>query len=244
MLIVRDIMTTKLVTLTPDDSLAHAANLFRQHHFHHLPVVQTVNVVSSQHTEGEKPRKGFLLEGLLTSQDIDMASALGEREEDAQHFWQERKVVEVMHRAQLRVTPTTSVAAAAQLLVERNLNYIPVVEYGLVGEESKAMLVGLITRSDLLIALSRAMGALEPGMQLDIILPLGSMATLGHALVLASELHMQIRSVMAAPDPDGVPRVATVRLGTINPTPLLIRLKAEGIQFSFGSPLTEGEAYV
>ncbi|HEV2655281.1 MAG TPA: CBS domain-containing protein, partial [Ktedonobacteraceae bacterium] len=138
MLIVRDIMTTKLVTLTPDDSLAHAANLFRQHHFHHLPVVQTVNVVSSQHTEGEKPRKGFLLEGLLTSQDIDMASALGEREEDAQHFWQERKVVEVMHRAQLRVTPTTSVAAAAQLLVERNLNYIPVVEYGLVGEESKA----------------------------------------------------------------------------------------------------------
>lgn len=244
MLIVRDIMTTKLITLTPDDSLAHAANLFRQHHFHHLPVVQIVNVVSSQHLEGEKPRKGFLLEGLLTSQDIDMASALGERDDDAQHFWQERKVVEVMHRAQLRVTPATSVAAAAQLLVERNLNYIPVVEYGLVGEESKAMLVGLITRSDLLLALSRAMGALEPGMQLDIILPLGSMATLGHALVLASELHMQIRSVMAAPDPDGVPRVATVRLGTINPTPLLIRLKAEGIEFSFGSPLTEGEAYV
>lgn len=244
MLIVRDIMTTKLITLTPDDSLAHAANLFRQHHFHHLPVVQTVNIVGSQHLEGEKPRKGLLLEGLLTSQDIDMASALGERDDDAQHFWQERKVVEVMHRAQLRVTPTTSVAAAAQLLVERNLNYIPVVEYGLVGEESKAMLVGLITRSDLLLALSRAMGALEPGMQLDIILPLGSMATLGHALVLAAELHMQIRSVMAAPDPDGVPRVATVRLGTINPTPLLIRLKAEGIQFSFGSPLTEGEAYV
>ncbi len=244
MLIVRDIMTTKLITLIPDDSLAHAANLFRQHHFHHLPVVQTVNIVSSQHPDSEKPRKGFLLEGLLTSQDIDMASVLGERDDDAQHFWQERKVAEVMHRAQLRVTPTTSVAAAAQLLVERNLNYIPVVEYGLVGEESKAMLVGLITRSDLLLALSRTMGAVEPGMQLDIILPLGSMATLGHALVLASELHMQIRSVIAAPDPDGVPRVATVRLGTINPTPLLIRLKAEGIQFSFGSPLTEGEAYV
>src|SRR6266487_682508 len=122
MLIVRDIMTTKLLTVTPDDSLAHAANLFRQHKFHHLPVVRTVNVVSSQHLDDEKPRKGFLLEGLLTSQDIDMASALGERDDD--------------------------------------------------------------------------------------------------------------------------PRVATMRLGTINPTPLLIRLKAEGIQFSFGSPLTEGEAYV
>ncbi len=246
MLNVRDIMTTKLITLTPDDTLAHAANLFRQHKFHHLPVARTVNVVSSQNLTNEKPRKALLLEGLLTSQDIDLAATLAGQDgaDDAQRGWQERKVVEVMHRALLRVTPTTSVAAAAQMLVDRNLNYIPVVEYGLVDGESRAMLVGLITRSDLLLALSRAMGALEPGMQLDIVLPIGDMATLGRALVLASELHMQIRSVMATPDPDGVPRVATMRLGTINPTPLLIRLKAAGIQFSFGSPLTEGEAYV
>ncbi len=43
-MIVRDIMTTKLVTVAPDDTLAHAANVLRQYQFHHLPVVRTVNI--------------------------------------------------------------------------------------------------------------------------------------------------------------------------------------------------------
>ncbi|HEX6553930.1 MAG TPA: CBS domain-containing protein [Ktedonobacteraceae bacterium] len=32
-MIVRDIMTTKLVTVEPDDTLGHAAQLLRQHQF-------------------------------------------------------------------------------------------------------------------------------------------------------------------------------------------------------------------
>ena len=242
MLIVNDIMTTSLITVTPDDTLAHAANLFRQHDFHHLPVARTVDVLTSQ----EQPKKALLLEGLLTAQDIDLAAALAQQEgAGAPHQpWQERHVAEVMHRALLRVTPMTNIAAAAQMLVDRNLNYLPVVDYGLLDGENRAMLVGLITRSDLLLALARVLGALEPGMQLDIVLPGGDIATLGRALILASELHMNIRSMIASPDSDGVIRVATVRLGTINPTPLLKRFKAENIQFSFGNSFAEGVDYV
>jgi acetoin utilization protein AcuB len=242
MLIVNDIMTTNLITVTPDETLAHAANLFRQHNFHHLPVARTVDILASQ----EQPHKALLLEGLLTAQDIDLAAALAQQEGASapQQSWQERQVVDVMHRALLRVTPTTSIAAAAQMLVDRNLNYLPVVDYGLVQGEDRALLVGLITRSDLLLALARVMGALEPGMQLDILLPGGNIATLGRVLILAAELHMHVSSVIASPDTDGVVRITTLRLGTINPTPLLQRLKAENIQFSFGNPFTEGEAYV
>jgi len=242
MLIVNDIMTTNLITVTPDETLAHAANLFRQHNFHHLPVARTVDIFASQ----EQPHKALLLEGLLTAQDIDLAAALAQQEGASapQQSWQERQVVDVMHRALLRVTPTTSIAAAAQMLVDRNLNYLPVVDYGLVHGEDRALLVGLITRSDLLLALARVMGALEPGMQLDILLPGGNIATLGRVLILAAELHMHVSSVIASPDTDGVVRITTLRLGTINPTPLLQRLKAENIQFSFGNPFTEGEAYV
>ncbi len=242
MLIVRDIMITKLITVTPDDTLAHAANLLRQHGFHHLPVTRIVKGVTLQHQENEKPEKALLLEGLLTAQDIDLAAALAQQEEadDSQHLWQERHVAEVMHSASLRVTPTTSIAAAAQMLVGRNLNYLPVVDYGLLDGENRAILVGLITRSDLMLALARVMGALEPGMQLDILLPTGDIAHFGRALTLASELHMNVRSVIASPDIDGVIRVATMRLGTINPTPLLMRFKAENIQFSFGNSFTEG----
>src|ERR1700731_3918351 len=118
MLIVRDIMTTKLITVTPDDTLAHAANLLRQHGFHHLPVARMVKGVTFQQQENEKPGKALLLEGLLTAQDIDLAAALAQQEgaDDPQQLWQEQHVVEVMHSASLRVTLTTSIAAAAQML--------------------------------------------------------------------------------------------------------------------------------
>ena len=85
-----------------------------------------------------------------------------------QHPWQERRVIEMMHRASIRVSPNTSVAAAAQILVERGLNCLPVVEYEHVGqssegqgneEETQAVLVGLLTRSDLLMALARSSGS-------------------------------------------------------------------------------------
>ncbi|GCE21194.1 CBS domain-containing protein [Dictyobacter kobayashii] len=232
-MIVREIMSTKLTTVEPDDTLAHAANLFRQYGFHHLPVTRRVH-----QSNGAGVQVTLLTcEGLLYAQDIDLAAAVAEGEDQRKQPWQERRVVEVMHSAAVRVTPTASVAAAAQLLVERGLNCLPVVEYKLVQSETRAILVGLLTRSDLLIALSRSMGAFEPGMQLDIALPNSDMTPLARTLLLASELRVHIRSVLAAPQSNGTLTVATMRLGTINPTPLLVRLKEEGIQYSFGSPL-------
>src|SRR5712692_8331477 len=127
-MIVSEVMTTKLITVTPGDTLSHAANLLRQYQFHHLPVVRTTQTFGVPDTEaGQRP----VLEGLLTSQDIDVAAAVGtwSSSELLHHPWQERWVAEVMHRATIRVTPTTGVAAAAQILVERGLNCLPVVEY-------------------------------------------------------------------------------------------------------------------
>jgi acetoin utilization protein AcuB len=227
-MIVRDVMTTKLITVTPDDTLSHAANLLRQYQFHHLPVVKASTAGS----------KRPILEGLLTSQDIDMAAAVGSLSStDLLHQpWQERRVVEVMHRASLRVTPNTSVAAAAQILVERGLNSLPVVEYEPMeqeGAETKPILVGLLTRSDLLIALARSLGAYEPGMQLIIPLPMGNLTPLAKTLLLAAELHISVRSVMAAPLEASIPVSAVLRLGTINPAPLLARLQEAQIQYSF-----------
>lgn len=256
-MIVSEIMKTELITVTPDDTLSHAANLLRQYQFHHLPVVQA--------SDGWGGFAGFtmhktrqVLEGLLTSNDIDLAVALEAQRTGGtgQRSWQDRRVAEVMHRATIRVTPTTSVAAAAQILVERNLNSLPVIEYGRPGEkqektgseaaeasqvqpvqentrDTRPLLVGLITRSDLLIALARALGAFEPGMQLVLPLSGGNMQPLAQALLLATELHIQVRSVVAAPLEGGMPQAATLRLGTINPTPFLVRLQEAGIQYTF-----------
>ena len=315
-MIVKEIMTTELITVAPDDTLSHAANLLRQHQFHHLPVVRGGSGAATWHWPAEK-RTPLVFEGLLTSEDIDMAVAL-ERENagrPGREPWQSRRVLEVMHRALIRVTPATTVAAAAMLLVERNLNCLPVIQYeskdepqpaqsvheapGAVPQQSQGakntsapgafsqqppkaedvhtpgalprqalktadtqsstseavarqasdaaesqsaeedwregrpLLVGLLTRSDLLIALARSLGVFEPGMQLVIPLRHGNMQPLARALALAGELRIGVRSVVAAPLQGGSPRSATLRLGTINPAPFLLRLQEEQVPYLF-----------
>jgi acetoin utilization protein AcuB len=239
-MIVSEVMATKLVTVTPNDTLSHAANLLRQHQFHHLPVVQTSGL--HQRKQNILP----VLEGLITSQDIDVAAASekSSSNDGLQQPWQERRVSEVMHRATIRVTPNTNVAAAAQILVERGLNYLPVVEYEQTELETRPVLVGLLTRSDLLIALARILGALEPGMQLVVLLPTGNLAPLTQTLLLTEELHIPVLSVLAAPKEGSTPRVATVRLGTINPAPLLVRMQKANIEYTFADPIEEGGAHV
>ena len=248
-MIVSEVMTTKLITVTPDDTLGHAANLLRQYQFHHLPVVTSTG--SSDRIGYVHGGQGASLEfqGLLTSQDIDLAAATGSSSSsDVLHRpWLERFVAEVMHRSIIRVAPNTSVAAAAQILVERGLNCLPVVEYEQSGQDNegatRTVLVGLLTRSDLLMALARSLGAFEPSMELSIEMRPGDMRPLAETIILAAQLHIQIRSIMAAPQESGVPHVATVRLGTINPAPLLVRLQEANIRYTFANPLSEGNEH-
>jgi acetoin utilization protein AcuB len=248
-MIVQDIMTTKLVTVAPDDTLSHAANLLRQYQIHHLPVVRQIPVpvgAGAQKTGFKVQKTLLVLRGLLTSQDIDLVVALDKQRSSGdllQRPWYEKQVGEVMHSASTRVTPVTNAGAAAELLVERGWNCLLVVEYQqMEGEvEWQPILVGLLTRSDLLLALARAMGIFEPGMQLLIPLPLGDMTPLAKTLLLTTELHIHVHSIMVAPQSKG-PRVATLRLGTINPTPLLVRMREENISYTFADPLLEGDA--
>ncbi len=246
-MIVRDIMTTKLTTVAPDDTLSHATNLLRQHQKHQLPVVRIITLPTTEHKEYQAHETLQVLEGMLTSQDINLEVALARQDESnnnaSSRHWQERHVVEVMHRAILRVTPTTSVAAAAQLLADRGLNYLPVVQYRLVNGETQTLLVGLLTRSDFLLALARSMGAYEPGMQLDIMLPLGNTTPLAETLRIAAELQIRVRSIVAAPLTSTVPFVANLRIGTINPTLLLARLQEAGIQYSLVEQPADGEMH-
>ena len=251
-MIVSEVMTTDLVTVTPDDSLSHVANLFRQHQFHHLPVVRATHELK---TRGQQPITRHpwpVLEGLITSHDIDLAVAVGieNSSNGEQHPWEERRVADVMNRSIMRVTPTTSVAAAAQLLVEQGLNCLPVVEYEesfnteqVAEQEEYIFLVGLLTRSDLLIELARTLGAFEPGINLHIPLRTGNPTSLAKMLLLAAELHVKIESVIVAPPKQGVPHAATVRIGTINPAPLLVRLQQAGISYSYADFQLEGDTH-
>jgi acetoin utilization protein AcuB len=245
--IVRDMMTTHLVTVEPDNTVGHAANLFRQHQFHHLPVVRKApHHIRTQQTGSRSQQSALIFQGLLTTEDIEMAMTLASPETvsaSLAHPWQDRHVAEIMHSAEVWVTPTTSVAAAAQLLVERGINCLAVIESREIGSELQDILVGLLTRSDILLALARSLGAFEPGTQISIQLPHGRMVPLARALLAADELHIGIGNILAVPHEQHSPRSASLRLRTINPGPLLTRLKQEGIVYHLGDSLMEGEKH-
>jgi acetoin utilization protein AcuB len=177
---------------------------------------------------------------LITSYDIDLAASIeaNNSSNGEQHPWEERRVAEVMNRSIMRVTPTTSVAAAAQILVKRGLNCLPVVEYeesvnAEQGSATRTLLVGLLTRSDLLLELARTLGAFEPGMDILIPLAMNDLTSLAKMLQLAATLHTKVHSVIVAPPKKGVPHVARVRIGTENPASLLVALQKAGISYSF-----------
>src|SRR5436305_14751146 len=123
-----------------------------------------------------------------------------------------------MHRGPMTVTPTTGVAVTAQVLVERGLNCLPVVEYEAeqpssqdTQQEVQPVLGGSLTRSALLMALARATGAFEPGMHLILPLPPGDITPLAKMLMLAPEVRIQVPSAVAGPRKAGVHRIPSVQ---------------------------------
>ena len=126
---VRDLMSTDLVTLTEDETLAHAQRCMARGRIRHLPVV----------------RNGRLV-GLLTHRDLLAASfsifAEVDRGEQRRIFGTV-PVVEAMHRDVVTVQPDLSVREAARILLKNKYGCLPVVTES--GE-----LVGILTEADFL----------------------------------------------------------------------------------------------
>ena len=126
---VADLMSTDLVTLTEDETLAHAQRCMARGRIRHLPVV----------------RDGRLT-GLVTHRDLLAASfsifAEIERNEQRRIF-DTVGVVEAMHRDVVTVTPDLGVAQAASILLENKYGCLPVVD-------DQGMLLGIVTEADFL----------------------------------------------------------------------------------------------
>lgn len=126
---VADLMSTDLVTLTEDETLAHAQRCMARGRIRHLPVV----------------RDGRLT-GLVTHRDLLAASfsifAEIERNEQRRIFATVR-VVEAMHRDVVTVSPDLGVAQAAGILLDNKYGCLPVVD-------DQGTLVGIVTEADFL----------------------------------------------------------------------------------------------
>lgn len=134
-------MTRNVVTVSPQDSLLRAQHLLEEHRVDQLPVV----------IEGK-------LVGLLTLRDVH--DALESAREVAGRNPREQELSQwtveaVMTPHVLTVQPGDSIVYAAYLLRRERIGCLPVVE--------GSRLVGMITRSDLLKALTEILQAQSLG---------------------------------------------------------------------------------
>jgi CBS domain-containing membrane protein len=134
---VREIMSTDLVTLTEDETLAHAQRCMARGRIRHLPVV----------------RDGKLV-GLLTHRDLLAASFSIFAEVDCgeqRRIFGTVPVVEAMHRDVVSVSPELPVREAARILIENKYGCLPVVD-------SSGELLGIVTEADFLHLTVRLLG--------------------------------------------------------------------------------------
>jgi len=141
---VADVMTQKVITVTPETTIADAAGLMLEHRISGLPVVDEGGVVVGVVTEGdllrrietgtERRRKRWL-EFLITpgrlAEDYSRANA--------------RKVGEVMSTEVIAVAPRDSLAEVVRLMERHHIKRLPVIERG--------RLAGIVSRANLVRAL-------------------------------------------------------------------------------------------
>jgi len=126
---VRDLMSSDLVTLTEEETLAHAERCMNSGRIRHLPVM----------------RDGKLV-GLVTHRDLLAASFSIFAEVDGaeqRRIFSRISVRELMHRSVRTVGPDMPVAEAARILLDNKYGCLPVVD-------PDGTLLGLITAADFL----------------------------------------------------------------------------------------------
>jgi len=144
-MLVRDIMTTPVITVTEDTPISRAAELLEKHHLTGMPVV-----------EGEKVM-GIITEGdfILKSLNIHLPSlvkilgdaavrthtkgVIGKEYERLT----EAKVKDIMTKDVITIASDRDITEAARLFTEKKVNPLPVID-------GFYNLVGIVSRADLL----------------------------------------------------------------------------------------------
>jgi len=135
-----DLMSSRLVTLGPDDSVAEVRRLFDEHGFHHILVVEDHRLV-----------------GIVSDRDLlrnlsPFIDKLAERSQDLALL--NRRVHQIMARRPISLPPDATIDEAACLMQMHDVSCLPVLDNG--------RPVGIVTRTDLLRGLASCLMSMNP----------------------------------------------------------------------------------
>ena len=125
---VREIMATDIESVDRNDNLRTVEDRMATKQLRHLPVLEQGEVV-----------------GIVTQRDLfkaAMSSTMGYGEKAQQAYLQSVRVKEIMTYPVVTIAPDTSVAAAAEMMINKGIGCLPVVD--------DHQLIGIVTKTDLL----------------------------------------------------------------------------------------------
>lgn len=127
---IREIMTTDLLTVTPDLSTEKIREIFQKNDFHHIPVVD----------------KGERLVGIISKEDLFKLSYVLSLQTTGKTYsekeYQTLSAKDIMTQYPITLDPDDGVGLAADIFLANKFHALPIVEDG--------QLLGIITTHDLL----------------------------------------------------------------------------------------------
>ena len=149
-MLVKDRMTSNLVTITPDTSFPDAFHIIREKRIRHLPVVD---------------KKGKLV-GIVTQTDLLHASpsaATSLSVSEINYLLANLHIREVMSSPPITVSEDAPLEEAARVMVEKKIGCLPVTRDG--------ALVGMITETDIFEAFVEVLGGEEASLRVTVRVP-------------------------------------------------------------------------
>lgn len=140
---VKDFMTRKVVYISPDTTIAHAADLMREQNLHRLPVIENDKLV------------GLVTEGTIAEASPSKATSLSIYEMN--YLLNKTKVKDVMIKDVITVSGYASLEDAVYLMYKNKVGILPVVD--------NDQLYGVITDRDIFSAFLKVSGYGEEGVR-------------------------------------------------------------------------------
>ena len=140
---VKDFMTRKVVYISPDTTIAHAADLMREQDLHRLPVIENDKLV------------GLVTEGTIAEASPSKATSLSIYEMN--YLLNKTKVKDVMIKDVITVSAYASLEDATYLMYKNKVGILPVVD--------NEQLYGVITDRDIFAAFLQVSGYGEEGVR-------------------------------------------------------------------------------
>lgn len=177
---VKDFMTRKVVYISPDTTIAHAADMMREQTLHRLPVIENDKLV------------GLVTEGTIAEASPSKATSLSIYEMN--YLLNKTKVKDVMIHDVITVSRYASLEDATYLMLKNKVGILPVVD--------NEQVYGVITNRDIFKAFLEVSGYGEEGVRMRFVTE-DEVGVLEHIIRLLVEENLNISNTVNIPRKDG-----------------------------------------